>query len=146
MVVHLAILLEFALVQAACYHRNILRLDGGNGAVGGAVRILHAHIPRIAVEAFADNVHVAAQADGSALAAAFAQHGHDVVGDVAFGDAAQIDHGLGVGQGNRCSLYGNGAVVNVRNRLGNGSVFGFHAVDEVPQRGNRTDGDVEKAV
>ena len=87
-VVERAVLLKAALIEAARHKGAVARLDGGEHVVLRAVGVLHAHVPGVAVKALAHHVDVAAQADGSISDAALLKERHEVVGDVAFGNAA----------------------------------------------------------
>ena len=145
-VVKLSVLLKAALVEAAGDDRAVARRDGCQHVVLRAVGVLDANAPGIAVKAFAHNVDVAAQANRCVFAAALFEHAHQIVSDVALGDAAQVELCLGVGKRDGVALHRDGAIVDVGKRCLNSGIVGLNALDEIPKARYGADGDVEQAV
>ena len=142
-VVERAVLLKAALVQATGNQRAIAGLHRGDNVVLLSVRVLHAHIPGIAIKALSHHVHVAAQAERGVFATALAQHLYQVICDIALGDAAQIELGIWIGKGDGGVVNLDAAIIDMGQRRLNGSVVGFYALDKIPQARDGSDGDVE---
>ena len=146
MVVKLPVLLKAALVEAAGDDRAVARRDGGQHVVLRAVGVLDANAPGVAIKALAHNVDVAAQADRCVFTAALLEHAHQIVGDVALGDAAQVELCLGVGERDGVALNRDGAIVDVGKRCLNSGIVGLNALDKIPKARDGADGDVEQAI
>ena len=138
--------LELTLVQAACHHRHIAALDRGDGRLLVVVGILHANVPIAAIGLGADETHVPTQVENAAHAAALRKERLERICDVALGGTSQIQHGLGVCQGDRGAVHRHAAVVDVLDGLFDIHVVGFDALYKIPKAAHSADGDVKKAL
>ena len=135
--VQFPVLLEGALVDAACHGRAIAQGQDGERIKqrhrAGGKGTADAHAPRCSIGLAAHDGHVAAEVDQRVFHAAFAQQREDAVGDVAFRDAAQIDAGQRVAQRHDGIVHDDAAIIHVPQRRGHVIARGNHAILEVPQ-------------
>ena len=112
-----AVFVKVPFIVPGCYNGPVGDRNSSDGYAGFGEGFLDADAKICSIVPVSDSQHIAAQIDQRMFCAFTLQIVFQPVGDVAFGDPAQVDPCLRVGEGDCIPVYPDAAVINMSDRL-----------------------------